>query len=154
MENYDKIINQLQAELLNAKKAIIGGGRAIDESRCLELISALRENLPKDLIEALYILRDRDDIIVSAKQQANDIIHSATEKAQTLVMNSEIVKRASIDADNMVADAQQYTARLENETKISIKGMFDEAEDRIADLLTTIRESREDFMNGALRRGR
>ena len=78
MDNIDMLINELESELLKAKKsAFTNGAVIVDKNRMLDLVSRLRTNLPAVIREATAIKRDRDSIMQQADEYAKKSLDDA-----------------------------------------------------------------------------
>lgn len=145
MDNIEMIISKLENEIKNAKRAVLSNNKIIDEIKCLDFISALKESLPSAIMEAGYIMEDKEKIIKNAREQAKNIVERAEFTANQLVMDSEIVKRASADADAIVIDAKKYANYVRHEAEDAIDRLLHESEDNLMRILSDIRACRDDI---------
>ena len=137
------LLRVLEEEINNSKKAMFGG-KVIDDNKLLAIISDIRFNLPQALSHANAVIRDRDKILMDAKERSERMIQDATDKANTLIDNHEIVAKAHEEADYIVANAKSYADMITNETLESIDDMLRRSEDNFADILDVVRNSRDD----------
>ena len=63
----------------------------INDNDLIHLVEELRQELPLELERADEIMRDRDKIIMSAQQEATNIINQAQEKAAQIVDENDLV---------------------------------------------------------------
>ena len=110
METIDMLINEIESEVLKAKKAAFSNTDiVINKAVMLDLISRFRASYPLVLREATQIKKDRDDIIQKAENYANETMDKAEEQAKQLMTETEVFKRAKAEAEakatQMVSEA-------------------------------------------------
>ena len=59
--------------------------RVVDVERCRDIIDEVRNNLPDELRDSKKIVADREQIVRTAQQEADNIIKQAEERARVLV---------------------------------------------------------------------
>ncbi|MEG1663176.1 MAG: hypothetical protein RR338_04235, partial [Clostridia bacterium] len=78
METIEMLINELDSEILKAKRAPFSNSDiVIGRSTLLDIVSRLRANYPAVISEAQQIKKDRDDILTKAEKYANDAMDKA-----------------------------------------------------------------------------
>lgn len=82
-----------------------GGKAVVDAERIREIVDDIRVNIPKEMRQAKAIVADRSKIIKDAREEANNIINSASEKAKNLVSRDEILKNAQRKANDTLNQA-------------------------------------------------
>ncbi|MBQ9790817.1 MAG: hypothetical protein IJW24_04430 [Clostridia bacterium] len=101
----NQIIEELEAELAKSKNFLWGK----KNDKCMELVDELRRNLPTALKEASYLLSQRDKILFQAQESAKKTIAEAEQRAEAILSQSELVKRAEAEADEIVETANKRT---------------------------------------------
>ena len=150
MLDLTNILDSLEREIRSAKKTMLGGSKYIDEAKCLEYIFALRNYLPDEIKEAKLIMQEKDNIINEANKEAEYIVEDARRHAESLISESEIIKRAQMQADHMIREAQNYINAIKNDAAIGIDNMFLDAEQKLIKQLNVIRDSREDLRRSGI----
>lgn len=149
MQDFERILNRLEDEIKNAKKAVLSNNKIIDDSKCLDYIAALKDAFPNEIMEANCVVSDRDAILNEAKEQADEIVDKAIAQAKALVEESAIVKKADAVAQMTMNKAEAYVSKIYNETKKYVDEILSNAENNLTNVLALIRESRED-LHGSL----
>ena len=91
METIDMLINEIESEVLKAKKAAFSNSDiVINKAVLLDLISRFRASYPLVLREATQIKKERDDIIGKAEKYANETMDKAEEQAKRLMTETEV----------------------------------------------------------------
>ena len=62
-----------------------GGKRVVDVEKVREIIDDIRLNMPAEIRQAKNVVRDRNNILETAKLEASAIVKQAEERARTLV---------------------------------------------------------------------
>lgn len=108
-------LNKVENLVAGASHLPLTGKALIDEDELSALIDELRNALPQELDRAEQIIRDRENMIQSAQQQAEKIIKDAQRQAERLVDENDIVLKARKNAQAVTTEAhQQSNAILEN----------------------------------------
>jgi len=104
MLSVDELLDEMDALLEKATVIPLSGGKAmVNVERFGELIEDIRCNLPKEIRQARAIAADRNDIIADARKEAEGITRKAEERARQMVSQEEIVRRATIQANETIA---------------------------------------------------
>ena len=112
MDDVVQIIDNLEDVLLNNKKGFFSGKVYVDQVKVTELLSRLREAVPASFHEARSIITQRDALIYEAEQRRENIIRNANDTREKLIAESEILKAAQAEADNMLNSTRDYCKKL------------------------------------------
>lgn len=145
MELYD-LIDQLEAEL-GGKHGLFG--KKVDTGHCLALLSKIKQVLPDSLGEAQFVVENKRKILENADTVAKNTIREAEERAEHIIDNTEIIKRAELDAKQMLETAYMQCDTLVHHTKEHLDNTFRETEQFLLSTLTMIRNNREE-LRGAM----
>ena len=123
--------------------------------RCASLIAELKANLPSSMQEASYILSKKEQILMSANEDAKKIVADAKHKADKIVSGSEIVMLSEHRANEVINEATKKCAYLYNITKENIDKMLKSVEIYLSDNLQVVKQNRDklDAMIDALQNG-
>ena len=137
METIDMLIGEIESEILKAKRATFSSTDiVINRQVMLDLVTRLRASYPIVLKEAEQIKKERDDILSKAEAYANKTMDAAEEQARAMMSDTEVLKKASEEAEAMRAcvDAQQAAIREYDERsrrELATKSDVREAELRL-----------------------
>lgn len=141
METIEMLINEIESEILKAKKAAFSSTDiVVNKNVMLELVSRFRSNYPVALKEASEITKKRDDIIAEAQDYANRVMDDAEAKAKALVADTEIVKAAQAQAAGIQAEAEENYRKMDYEARSLAFNILGAAEKTLADGLNTIND--------------
>ena len=146
MENIDLLLDELQGAVEHAKKSVFSGSDIIiNRSYLLELISRIRAGLPEVIAEANYIKQQLEEMLYDASEKATKLVADAEQRANDLLDQSEIIAKAEAEAKAIVEDASAYKEKMEFDAKIKIDKMLADSEQTITDTLMLIRNNREEL---------
>jgi vacuolar-type H+-ATPase subunit H len=102
----------------------------------------MRSTIPEEIKQARWIVKERQEMLAEAKQEADRIVAEANEKAARLASEEEVVRLAEKQAKEIIEDARER----ERETRLG-------AEDYADEVLANLEVNLEKFL-AAVRRGR
>ena len=141
METIDMLINEIESEVLKAKKAAFSNSDiVINKAVLLDLISRFRASYPLVLREATQIKKERDDIIEKAEKYANETMDKAEEQAKRLMTETEVYTRAKAEAEAMQREAEENYHKMDYEARSLAFNILDSAEKAMKDSLSIIND--------------
>jgi hypothetical protein len=95
----------------------------VNREDVLQILDEILAALPDELRHARWLLKERDDFLVQARREADDILAAARTQVERMVERTEIVREARRVAQRTVddADAQARRMRLECEDYVDQK---------------------------------
>ncbi|MDD4839945.1 MAG: hypothetical protein PHE93_04675 [Clostridia bacterium] len=148
MDNIDMLINELESEVLRAKKSAFSANSVlIDKMIILDLISRLRSTLPAVIKEASAIKRDRDSIVQQADEYAKKVIESAKVDADRIVSETEIMTRATEDSKTMLEEADANYRKMDYDARFCAYKILDESEKVLRESITQITDNKRKLAN-------
>lgn len=125
--------------------------RVVDVERCRDIIDEVRNNLPDELRDSKKIVSDREQIVRTAQQEADNIIKQAEERARVLVSDQEITKRAQKAAVEIVNAAQNQAKELNRASATYCESILKNSEEVLARSVADIKNTRMNLRNVASR---
>lgn len=128
-DNVDVLLTQLQDEIESGKK--LGRLRLLDPQVLQDLIDSVRAAMPNTVERAREIVAKRNDILDTARADAEHIVEDARQRAEEAKANAdarvqEAIKRAKErvlqlrdQGEQMLADAQAEAAQLVEASEIT-----------------------------------
>ena len=143
METIDMLINEIESEVLKAKKAAFSNTDiVINKAVLLDLISRFRASYPLVLREATQIKKERDDIIAKAEAYANDTMDKAEARAKQMMTETEVYNRAKTEAEQMQREAEENYHKMDYEARSLAFNILDSAEKSLKDGLSMINNNK------------
>jgi cell division septum initiation protein DivIVA len=81
------------------------------------LLEACIENLPIEVRQANWMLRERAEFLAKMEREGDEILRAARERAERMVQRSELVREAQRTAQRLVEEAQDESRRLKHEAE-------------------------------------
>lgn len=96
-----RALDRLEEIVLDSPRIPFGRRTLVDEELLLDQLDAVRLNLPAAFREAEAIVRQREQILFEAQQQAKDIVEGAKQQAARAISETELVRHAQLEADSI-----------------------------------------------------
>lgn len=139
MENIEMLVNELESEILNGRKAAFSNSEiVVNRARVLELISRIRANYPAALKEASAMLKDRERIMGEAEAYANATMDAAEQRAKQLVEESDVLKQARQKADQVLKEAGDNYDNIDYKAREIAYNLLDGVSKTLSDAMTKV----------------
>ena len=142
-----RIIDELEAELGERRGGLFS--KKIDIGKCVQLTKAIRGAMPDAVREAEYVVENKQKILENADSVAKNTIREAEERAEHIIDKSELIKRAELEAKQLMETAYMQCDALVDKTKAHLDIMFRDVEQFLQSSLAMIRNNREE-LRGAM----
>ena len=89
----------------------------------LEIIEAARAELPEEIKQARWVVKDREELLDKARRDAEALVERGRAERDRLVSEQEVVRAAREESERVLADADQRSRemRLEAEDYVDHK---------------------------------
>lgn len=146
MDNIELLLSELEGEIMDGKKSLFSSSSvSVNGDRIMELINRIRSNYPEELRQAKIIIEERDTIKADTKAHVEKMLSDAKERESNMVAESQIVKKATKEADDIIKEVTAYKER----TLFQVNRLVDEhlksIEDKISTVLNYVRNAREEL---------
>ena len=122
----------------NSKKFPFSEKVLVDRDEILELIKEIRLKLPEELKLAKWIREEREKILVTARNEADDIIKEAENRIISMIDEHEITRKAYTKRDEIVAKANEEYRVMDRETKAYADGILEDVQNKVKMLQETL----------------
>ena len=147
----DEILEVIDDLIDRAWAVPLSGGRCmVDAEKLRQLIDDVRLNMPTKIKQARAIVSDRNEIIGSARKEAENIVRRAEERSAFLVSESEIVKVSQEKATEIISTAQLKARELRNASNEFVENILKVTETTLIENLGEIRNARQTVRNTKL----
>jgi vacuolar-type H+-ATPase subunit H len=137
-----ELMDELIEELESSPKALFSNKRSVDLDIVSEIIADLKNALPSELKEATQILREKDEILAAAREEAAAIIKSAEDELNSRVCEETVVQEAEARAKQLLAQAESNAREITAGAKEYADDILAELENYLADYLKLLRQNR------------
>src|SRR5207245_2509919 len=110
-----ELIDHLEYLVHRAQRVPFTHNVMIDEDEILDLLDQIHVNLPEEIKQARGIIAEQERLLSEAQQEAARISQSAAQKAEAMMQEHEVTRRAEGHGQALVREAQ---ARAEAQKQI------------------------------------
>lgn len=119
----DELLLELRDIVENARTMPMSASVLVNREDVLQILDEILAAFPDELRHARWLLKERDDFMVQARREADDLLAAARVQVERMVERTEIVREAHRVAQRTLddADAQARRMRLECEDYVDQK---------------------------------
>ncbi|MGC9219806.1 MAG: ATPase [Solirubrobacteraceae bacterium] len=136
------LIDKLDDLVHNAKPMPLTDQVRVDKEEIYDILDQMRATIPEEIKQARWIVKERQEMLVEAKREAERIVKDAQERQERLVSEQEVTREAERLAEDIVDEARTR----EREIRLG-------AEDYADEILGTLEVNLSKFI-AAVQRGR
>jgi cell division septum initiation protein DivIVA len=114
-------LNNLEEMVLSSLHIPLTGRTLIDEDKLLEQLDFIRLSLPLVFQKAQEILEQKEDILLQAEEYGQQLVDVAQAKRAQILSESDIIRQAQRDADQIRQQVQQDCEAMMQETVAEIE---------------------------------
>ena len=140
-----KLIALLKDKVEQTKSIPLLNRALIDKEEILIAIEELKDAIPEDVRQAKLIKDERKRILAEAQSEADDIINLAKTKADKMIDENEVTKKAYEQANQIVANAQKKARDLQMYTRQYVDKLFVDADAKLSKAQSIIRNARAEM---------
>ena len=109
-EEIESLVDELEQIVSEAKSPLPAGGqkKIVDAQDVYEILDEIRRVFPQEFTDARRIVKEEQETLDRAQQQASAIIADAQQQAMILAGDQEVVRLAQQQADAIRDQASQY----------------------------------------------
>lgn len=147
--NVEDILQQIDDLLDSAWAMPLSGGKGVvDVEQIRKLLDRLRGNIPAEVRQARAIVKDRADIISTAKQEAESIIRNAEERRNQILSHEEIVTQAQEKANEIQAQTHKRAREMRKSAQEFTDDLLRRTEETLAMQISQVRQARQALRSG------
>ena len=107
------------------------------------LLADLRSALPGELKEARWVIKERDDILERAENDAQRMLDDAREERDRLVTQTEVMRTADREANRVVEEAREHARQIRLEAEDYVDAKLANFEVVLQKTLTAVERGRQ-----------
>lgn len=146
----EEILEQVD-DMLDAAWAmpLSGGKIVVDAERMRNMVDSIRANMPSEIRQARAIVQDRNDIISTAKKEAESIIRNAEDRRNQILSHEEIVVTAQEKANEIQMQTQKSARDMRKTAQDFADDLLRNTEETLSQQIAQIRQARQSLRSGA-----
>jgi vacuolar-type H+-ATPase subunit H len=115
----------------------------IDEDEILDILDQIHVNLPEEIKQARTVLAEQERLLSDANQEAARITQSAATKAEAMMKNHEVTRRAEDHGKALVRDAQGKAEDQKRAADEYASNVMQQLETHLVRTVATVRKAQE-----------
>lgn len=119
-----------------------GGKVVVDVEQMRNLLDAVRAAMPSEVKQAKNIVRDRADIIDTAKKEAEGIVRKAEERRNQILTHEEIVRQAQEKANEIMSVTQKKARDMKKNAQDYTEDLLRRTEEILVQQTAQVRQAR------------
>lgn len=144
----NEFIDKLEALVETGKKPLLNKDQVTMEINDLyEIIDGLRNNIPKEIQDAMWIKREEEKILHAAQEEQDRIIHDAKERAMAMVEEHEIYLQAKHYGEGLVDDAKRQAHEITEGAFMYAHDIMEKLENQLTVYYEVVQEGRDEIQN-------
>jgi vacuolar-type H+-ATPase subunit H len=133
--NIHEAVDRLEYLIAHSRQIPLTRTVVIDQEEALACIDDLRLSLPDEIKQARWTLQEQQRLLSEAQAEAARTLSKASERAQTMIGQHELVKRAEKQAEAMLKEA---AAKADETRRAADRYAWDVMQNLEGQLLRTI----------------
>jgi len=110
-------LQQIEDMIKEAKSMPLSSSALLNREEILELVAQMREDLPEEIKQARWVVKDREELLTKARRDSQRIVEEAEQEQLRMASREEVVKRAEAEADRILAEAREAARRMRLEAE-------------------------------------
>jgi len=116
-------LQQIEELVQEAKSMPLSSSVLVSREELLELLEAARAELPEEVKQARWVVKDREELLAKGRRDAETLVERGREERARLIADQEVVRAAAEEAERILSDAREQARqiRLEAEDYVDAK---------------------------------
>lgn len=116
-------LQQIMELVESAKSMPLSSSVLINQQEILEILEAALKELPEEIKQARWVVKDREELLGKARHDAEAIVQRAQSEQSRLLSKEEVARAAREEADRLLGEAREMARqiRLEAEDYVDAK---------------------------------
>jgi F0F1-type ATP synthase membrane subunit b/b' len=110
-------LSELEVVVNEAKSMPLSSSVLISRDEVLQMIHEMQENLPEEIKQARWVVKDREELLAKARVEGDRIIEQAKEEQRRLALRDQVARRAEEEAARMLQEAEDTTNVMRREAE-------------------------------------
>ena len=127
-------LDQLEEIVLDGSRIPFSGGRLVNEQDAIEVMDAVREALPGQLAKAEELIRQKEDFINQARQQADEMVSQARQQREQLISSQSVRQEAERQVAELRDQARQQCEQMLFQTRQQVAQAEQEHQGRLVQM--------------------
>ncbi len=150
-EEIESLIGEVEQIVTEGKTPLTGGGqkKIVDAQEIYEILDEIRDRFPQEFADARRIVKEEQETLDRAQQQADSIIADAQQQAMILAGDQEVVRLAQQQADQISDQASQYERDTRYNADAYADSVLAHLEDNLKSMTNQVTRVRQTIEEGS-----
>lgn len=137
------LVDKLEDLITEGRKLPLTSSVMVSEQKVFDIIDEIRASFPDEIKQARWIVKERQEMLDEAKKEAGKVIKEAQHKASSMAKETEIVKMAEDQADEIMENAKAQEREIRLGAEDYADEMLANLEVNLGKLLTAVQRGRD-----------
>ena len=139
----EDLLYDLRELIETARMMPMSASVLVNRDEALSLIEDALATLPRELREARFLLKEREEYLAEARREGAALVDAARVQAERMVERTEISREARRTSEEIMSSAEADARRLRHEAEEYIETRLTAFEEVLQRTIATIRKGRE-----------
>ena len=107
----------LEEIVREAKSMPLSSSALLNRDEVLEMLQHMQEELPEEIKQARWVVKDREDLLAKARADAERLVAEAHDDQLKMARREEVVERARQEADLVLDQAEERSRQIRKEAE-------------------------------------
>jgi vacuolar-type H+-ATPase subunit H len=108
---------ELEEIVREAKSMPLSSSALLNRDEVLEMLQQMQEELPEEIKQARWVVKDREDLLGKARAEAERIVAEAREDQLKMARREEVVERARQEGERILDEAEDRARQIRKEAE-------------------------------------
>ena len=142
-------LQQIEELIQEAKSMPLSASVLVNREELLELLETAKAELPEEIKQARWIVKDREELLAKGRRDAESIVERGQQERARLISTQDVVLAARQEAEALVSEAQEQARQMRLEAEDYVDAKLAQYEIALEKTWTELQKS-----IGQVRRGR
>ena len=110
-------LQQMEELVRTAKSMPLSSSVLINQAEVLELLEAAQGELPEEIKQARWVVKDREELLAKARKDGEAIVERAKQERDRLMSQQEVVRAAKEEAERLLAEGRELSRQMRLEAE-------------------------------------
>lgn len=140
-----KLLDEFESIVEESSRIPMTGKLIIHEDTIYNFLDRLRAVVPESVHEAEWILREKERILKEANNEAETMIETAKEKMERVAGESEVVKLAKMQSDEIIENAKNLAKEITQGSFVYADDVMNQLQNELEKIMQVVKKGREEI---------
>lgn len=142
---YESVIDEMEQVILAAKKVPFSSKVVLDADVLLQMVDRLRQETPEEILEAGWVISDKERLLAAAEEQARQVLDQARARVEEMTGETEIAAKAREQAQGIIEEAKKVAREIRVGATEYADDLLGRIERQLSETADTLRKNREEL---------